>query len=120
MVVAADPLSADQTLVNRGDVRVGPPLVQQFRLTNRGTETVTITNVTSTCGCLVPKIVTRELPPGSLTNLTVEINTLSQPAGPVNWVTRISYRCAERTYELALELRSKLIAEVRVEPASVA
>jgi len=120
MVVAADPLVADQSHVDRGDVRVGPPLVQQFRLTNRVNETVTITNVTSTCGCLAPKSDARELAPGTSTNLTIEINTLSQPAGPVNWVTRVSYRTGAQNHELVLDVRAKLIAEVRVEPASVA
>ena len=50
----------------------------------------------------------------------MDINTLSQPAGPVNWISRVSYQVEGATGLLELELRATLIAEVRVEPAAVA
>ena len=64
MAVASpgDPLVATERIVNRGEVRIGPPLTQRYVLTNRGASPLTITNVTSTCGCLKPNLERRELP----------------------------------------------------------
>lgn len=116
----ADPLVVDQTSVDRGQVRIGPPLTQSFRLTNRGEQTLTITGVTSTCGCLAPKLERTNLAPNECATLTVEVNSLSQPAGLVAWVTRVSWRTNEQSGELLLTLKANLISEVRVEPAAVA
>jgi Protein of unknown function (DUF1573) len=120
LVASPDPLVADQTFVDRGQVRVGPPLMQSFRLTNHGQQSLTITGVTSTCGCLAPKLDRTSLAPGDSATLTVEVNTLSQPAGAVAWVTHIGWRMENTTGDLALTLKANLIAEVRVEPAAVA
>lgn len=120
LAVAADPLTADQAMVDRGAVKVGPPLTQTFQLTNRGPQSIVIKDVHSTCGCLAPKLERREIPPGGQTQLAIEVNTLSQPAGPIRWTTRVDYRHGVETKTLQLELRATLVSEIKVEPASVA
>ncbi len=120
LICAQDPLIADQTSVDRGQVRVGPPLTQTFRLTNHGQQPLIITGVNSTCGCLAPKLDRTSLAPNDSATLTVEINTLSQPAGPVAWTTRVGWRTGSASGELPLTVKAILIAEIRVEPAAVA
>ena len=48
LICAQDPLIADPTSVDRGQVRVGPPLTQTFRLTNHGQQTLIFSGVNST------------------------------------------------------------------------
>jgi hypothetical protein len=120
LLCLAPPLVAEREVVDRGVVRVGPPLIESFRLTNASDRPLAVVNVSSTCGCLAPRLAAHELAPGESTLLTIEINTLSQPAGPVNWTARVGYRCGSDSGELVLTLRAQLVAEVRVEPAAVA
>ncbi len=120
LICAQDPMIADQTSVDRGQTRVGPPLTQTFRLTNHGQQPLIITGVNSTCGCLAPKLDRTSLAPNDSATLTVEINTLSQPAGPVAWTTRVGWRTDSDSGELPLTVKANLIAEIRVEPAAVA
>lgn len=115
-----DPLVADRADIDRGAVRVGPALVQEFTLTNASDRPVELTGARSTCGCLAPKLSRSALAPGESATLTVDVNTLSQPAGPVAWTTRVAWKSGDRTGELPLTLRANLFAEVRVEPASLA
>lgn len=117
--LAADPLLAERTTVDRGTVRVGPPLSQTYRLTNQSNQSLSITGLSSSCGCLAPKVDQSELKPGASAVVTVEINTLSQPAGPVHWTTSVAWRCGSETGALLLALKAELVAEVRVEPAAV-
>ena len=120
LIAPQDPLVADQIAIDRGQVRVGPPLIQTFRLTNRSNETLTITEVKSSCGCLAPKIDHKTLAANESATLTVDVNTLSQPAGQVAWITHVSWHTKDSAGELSLRLTANLIAEVRVEPAAVA
>lgn len=118
--IAANPLSVDRNQVDRGTVKIGPPLSQSFQLNNHGPHPIVITDVGSTCGCLAPKLDRRELPPGGRAQLTIEVNTLSQPAGPIRWTTRVNYRHGEECKSLDLDVRAHLISEIKVEPAAVA
>ena len=115
---ATPALQADRSTIDRGEVRIGPPLVEHFALTNRGTLPLTITNVETSCGCLAPKLDRRDLAPGASATLAVEINTLSQPAGPIGWPVRVSCKSGETTETLEVILRAQLISEVRIEPAA--
>ena len=120
LIVSADPLIAEPNAIDRGQVRIGPPLTQTFRLTNVGQQPLTIAGVTATCGCLTPKLDRTTLAPNESATLNVEVNTLSQPAGQVAWITRVGWRTDSGSGELSLTLKANLIAEVRVEPAAMA
>lgn len=114
------PLVADQSSVDRGNIRVGPPLTQEFRLSNQSDQVVTITGVASTCGCLSPKLDRTKLLPRECATISVEVNTLSQPAGRVSWGTSVHWKTSDASGTIPLTLQAELIAEVRVEPTSVA
>lgn len=106
----------------RGDVKGGPPLVEAFDLTHRGTEgTITITKVESGCGCLRRSLTAGVLQPGETARVALEINTLTQPDGPNRWQAIISYTHdipgqESRKGELLLAITANLSREVAVAP----
>ncbi|MBX7103620.1 MAG: DUF1573 domain-containing protein [Gemmataceae bacterium] len=114
------PIAVDRADADRGPVRIGPPLVHEFRLTNHGATPVELLGAKSTCGCLAPKLDRTRLSPGESATLAVEVNTLSQPAGPVAWTTTVRWRSAEGEGDTPVILRATLISEVTVEPAALA
>src|SRR3954468_18271023 len=112
LVLAADPLHVPTPVIDAGEVRTGPPLVRTFPLANAGPDPLTITDVKSSCGCMAPKLATRILAPGERGELTVEVNTLSQPVGPHRWAFRLAYTCGDWAGERTVELTAKLTQEV--------
>lgn len=120
LAITADPLHTPEPVIDAGEVRVGPALVRKFTFTNAGAEPLTITDVRSSCGCLVPALAKRVYEPGERGELTVEVNTLSQPVGPHRWTFSLSYRCGTATGERTLELTANLKQEIEVKPAAVA
>ena len=57
--------------------------------------------------------------PGESGELTLEINTLSQPAGRNTWNVALTHRCGEKTESSTLRLTANLIREIHVEPTAV-
>jgi hypothetical protein len=103
-----------------GEVKIGPSLTRRFAFVNAGTEPFTVTDLKSTCGCITPTIAKRTYQPGERGELTLEVNTLSQPAGPHRWTTTVGYRCGDRSATTTLELTARLIQEIEVTPAALA
>jgi hypothetical protein len=120
LTVTADPLQISQSAIDAGEVRVGPALVRKFTFINSGTEPLTITDVRSSCGCLVPALAKRVFEPGERGELKVEVNTLSQPAGPHRWTFALAYRCGAAVGERPLELTATLRQEIEIVPAAIA
>lgn len=88
--VAAPPaLSVDSAKVDRGEVRGGPILKQAFRITNRAAETVAIAGLDSGCGCLRRSVSKNELKPGESADVSMDVNTLTQPDGPQTWTLKL-------------------------------
>jgi hypothetical protein len=111
--------------VAKGEVKAGPPMVHTFELVNNGTGTVTISKVEAGCGCLRQALGTATLQPGEKTQLTLEVNTLTQPDGPNRWQVVISYKtevpgAPAQTGELLLQLSATLAREVAVTPPQLA
>ena len=93
---AAGPLVAAAPSADRGEVRTGPPLAQVFELAHRGDSgTLTITGVEAGCGCLKPTLSREVLRPGETAQLTLIVNTLTQPPGPNVWKVVVRYRVAD-------------------------
>jgi hypothetical protein len=118
MAAAADPLHVPEPTIDAGEVRVGPPLVRRFAFT--ATEPLTITEVRASCGCMAPTLSKRDYRAGDRGELTVDVNTLSQPIGPHRWAFNVTYRCGEQVGERTFELTAKLWQEVEVVPAALA
>jgi hypothetical protein len=119
----APPVRADlrftQPVVDAGEVRRGPALVQRFPFVNVGSGAVAITDAKGSCGCLKPRFSKQQLNAGEEGWLEMEVNTLSQPAGPNTWRIQVVYRDGEQTVETSVQLSARLIAEIDVEPAAI-
>jgi hypothetical protein len=119
----ADTARADlrftQPVVDAGEVRRGPALVQRFPFVNVSTGPVQIIDAKGSCGCLKPRFSKQQLAAGEEGWLEMEINTLSQPAGPNTWRMQVQYRQGGQTAEAAVQLGARLIAEIEVEPAAM-
>jgi hypothetical protein len=113
-------LECAEPIVQVGEVRAGAPLAHRFVFVNRGPDVVEITDVRPSCGCLVPRVESRILGPGEEGTLLLEVNTLTQPAGPNNWRLPVRYRAGERDEELTLFLSAHIVAEILVQPPVLA
>jgi hypothetical protein len=129
---AAGPLEAAAPSADRGEVRTGPQLVQVFALTHRGDAgTLTVTSVEAGCGCLKQTLSREVLRPGETAQLTLTVNTLTQPPGPNVWRAVVRYRVIDPgdgpapppvrpDSELELKVSARLIQEVSVTPPMLA
>lgn len=102
-----------------GEVRTGTPLVQSFAFTNAGSKPVTLIEARASCGCLIPQVERRTYAPGETATLRLEVNTLTQPAGPNTWTVRVRWREREQEAETTLTLSARLVTEIQVEPAAL-
>lgn len=134
---ASGPLAAATTAADRGEVRAGPVLAHTFLLTHRGEGTLRVTGVEGGCGCIRAAVSKADLRPGESADLTVEVNTLTQPDGPNAWRVTVRYqaepppappaaagglpppRVAE-SFAAEFRLTAKLVREVSVTPPAVA
>jgi hypothetical protein len=117
--VRAD-LECPQTVVDKGEVKSGLHLEHRFTVSNRGSEPVKITDVKPSCGCLAPKLDKQNVQPGESTALVLEVNTLTQPAGLHSWRITLRYKSGTEEKELPLYIRARIVAEISVEPPSLA
>ena len=113
-------LECAQATADKGEVRSGVPLSHRFQFVNRGTETVEVTDVRPSCGCLAPKLEQRRFRPGESGVLVLEVNTLTQPEGANSWRATIHYKTVGGEQELPLYIRARVVAEISVEPPSLA
>ena len=123
LVLLVAPLRAElrfaQPVIDAGQVRGGPILVQRFDFLNDGTQVIEITDTRAGCGCLKPRLPKHRFGPGEEGWIEVEVNTLSQPAGPNQWRVQIFYRNGDRAGEAMLQVNAHLAKEVLVEPAAL-
>jgi uncharacterized protein DUF1573 len=107
------------TEVDVGEVRAGAPLSHTFLFQNRGTESVEVTGIQSTCGCLTSRLTRKRYEPGERGSLEVAINTLSPVPGPHTWQVTLSCKSEEKVVETPLRVKAKIVREIIVEPAAV-
>ena len=93
VLCSTDPLVCSNPTFDAGQAYVGQRLIHKFVVRNSAAEIMTITDVRGSCGCAAPEVSRRKLSPGESAELTVDVNTLSQPAGPVRWNTHVVWRC---------------------------
>jgi hypothetical protein len=102
--------------VEIGEVKCGAPLAHEFTFTNEGPENVAITEVQVSCGCLRPRLEQRTYKPGEGGTLRIEVNTLTQVAGPHVWRAAIRYRKGSEECDTAVVVSGRVVAEITVEP----
>jgi hypothetical protein len=81
-----------QTAVDAGEVRRGPALVERFDFVNAGATPIDVVDVKASCGCLRPRFSQSHVAPGEKGWVELDINTLSQPAGPNSWRIQVASR----------------------------
>ncbi len=108
-----------EKVADAGEIRSGPIVTHAFPFVNEGPEPVRILELRTTCGCLVPRLDKREYGPGESGVLVLEVNTLSEPAGPHAWRVQVGYQRGSQPSELSLQLNARLITEVTVQPAAM-
>ncbi len=123
LLLSAPALRADlriaQSQLNAGEVHSGAPLSQRFVFLNTGHETIEITGVQGSCGCLTPRLTRRTLKPGEEGAVLLEVNTLQQAAGPHNWRVKVLYQAGDECHKATLVLNATIIAEITVQPAAL-
>ena len=112
-------LEFTSTILDKGEVRAGPPLSHRFTFTNQGSANVEITEIQTSCGCLTPQLSRRQYSPGEKGSVVVEINTLSPTPGPHAWQVKLTCRVGDTIQEIPLVVKARLIREILVEPAAV-
>jgi hypothetical protein len=120
LIGVADPLAVDQPTVDVGQIYAGQPLNREFTIRNVGKDTLTISDLRASCGCAAPTINRRVLQHGESAQITLEINTLSQPAGPIRWTATVGWRAGAMEGQTILELSAHLIREIELQPAALA
>jgi hypothetical protein len=114
-------LQCPELVANKGEVKCGPALAHAFELTNRGAGTLTITKVEASCGCLRQSLTSGVLLPGETAKLTIEVNTLTQPAGQNRWQITAGYKVESpnapaQLGEILLQITANLTREIIVTP----
>jgi len=120
LAAAPEPLRVDSPSLDAGEVKIGPALTRRFAFVNAGTRPLTITELKASCGCMTPTLAHRTYQPGERGEISFEVNTLSQPAGPHRWTLTVGYRCGEQTTTTTFEITARLIQEIEVTPAALA
>ncbi|HTK78085.1 MAG TPA: DUF1573 domain-containing protein [Gemmataceae bacterium] len=115
-----EPLQIEQRVIEAGEVKIGPSLTRRFAFDNAAREPLTVTDLKASCGCATPTLAQRTYQPGERGELSLEVNTLSQPAGPHRWPLVVSYKCGNQTAAVTVELTARLVQEIEVTPAAVA
>ena len=105
--------------VDVGEMRTGAPLTHRFDFVNEGPDAVEVLEAKASCGCMTPRLAQRVYQPGEHGCLLLEVNTLTQPAGPKTWKVQFSYRNGTSLRETALEMSARLISEITVQPAAL-
>jgi hypothetical protein len=116
--VRAD-LRFDRPSVNLGDVWTGRPLAHRFGFVNTGPETIEITDLEASCGCLTPRVPQRAFRAGERGEIILEVNTLSHDQGPQSWSLHVHYRLASRQRTMEVKVSALVRAEILVQPAAL-
>ena len=75
----ASNLKLSESSINFGNIKEGPPVEKKITLTNKGTETVKIANISTSCACTSTKLPKSSLKPGESTELLITYKTFKYP-----------------------------------------
>lgn len=118
----APALRAAAPVADKGTVTSGPALTHTFEVVHVGPSGIlALTGLDAGCGCLKAEAVPRLLNAGETAKVTVTVNTLTQPEGPVTWTGTVRYSVdGGPEQELPLKLTAKLVREITVTPPMLA
>lgn len=101
-------LAFHQHLVNLGSVEQVGMVRAFYAFTNRGSEKVHISELETSCGCLVPRLEKRDYEPGETGEFFVYVDTPNAEPGEKEYLIQVRYedpepRQAEVTFKMNLE-----------------
>jgi hypothetical protein len=123
--IARAELRFAQAVASAGEVRAGAPLVHRFAFVNDGPGPVVLSELRTSCGCLVPRLepavgpLPRTLAPGEHGAVVLEMNTLGQSAGEHTWHVTVCTLEGGQSGARELQLHGTVVTEVIVQPASL-
>jgi hypothetical protein len=112
-------LTCQEPRFHAAQVRIGVALRHRFVVVNAGARAVQVTEVKPGCGCLKAVIDRNALAPGERAAVEVEVNTVTQAAGPNGWGVLLRYRDGEQDAELPLHVTAELVPDVSLQPAAL-
>ncbi len=115
---AAD-LTFTQTTFDAGPTFTGAPLKHTFTFVNSGPDIIKVTGLHTTCGCLTPKMDKLLYLPDEKGEITLEVNTLTQPEGAQHWPMTIQTERGGQTSTQVLTIKATLRTEIAVTPATL-
>lgn len=102
-----------------GPRRSGVALRHRFVLINQGSTPLRIHHVKPGCGCLTPSLDRQLLQPREQAQVSLEVNTVTQPAGKNTWQVLVRYTIDNVDHELPLRLTADLQRDLTIEPATL-
>lgn len=104
------PLAFRQYAVNLHEVAPVATLTAPFAFWNRGDQSLTITRLEPSCGCLTPRLLGNrsEYGPGGQGLFEVQVETAREPAGPHTYSIRVHYTVDEQPHEELVTFRCEI------------
>ncbi len=116
---SSDDLTFAEPTARAGIVYTGVPLAHRFSFRNSSSQVLKITNLHTHCGCTTPKLPKLIYQPGERGVLDLEVQTLSQPAGPHRFSVHIEYEINGVEKEAEAILEATLVSEISIDPAKL-
>ncbi|RAV28466.1 DUF1573 domain-containing protein [Sinomicrobium soli] len=91
--------------IDYGEIEQGSNGVRVFEFTNTGNAPLVISNVTSSCGCTVPKWTSDPVQPGAKGSIEVKYDT--NRVGPIRKTVNVTSNAETST--IALKIKGKVI-----------
>ncbi|PKD18251.1 hypothetical protein APR41_03620 [Salegentibacter salinarum] len=89
--------------IDYGEIKKGSDGVRVFEFTNTGNAPLVIANVTSSCGCTIPKKPEEPIQPGETGEIQVKYNT--KLVGPIRKTVTVYSNAEEATKSLKIKGR---------------
>lgn len=89
--------------IDYGEIKKGSDGIRIFEFTNTGNVPLVITNVTSSCGCTIPKKPEEPIQPGETGEIQVKYNT--KLVGPIRKTITVYSNADEATKSLKIKGR---------------
>ncbi|SKB66883.1 Protein of unknown function [Salegentibacter holothuriorum] len=93
--------------IDYGEIKKGSDGVRVFEFTNTGNVPLVIANVTSSCGCTIPKKPEEPIQPGETEEIQVKYNT--KLVGPIRKTITVYSNADEAT--ISLKIKGRVIEE---------
>lgn len=121
---AATVVSADAPKIYCADpnfdfynVDEGGDIVHLFHIANQGKATLTITNVSTSCGCTAAVEDKKEIPPGGIGVITATYHTKGRPGHATKIITVTSNDPVNPNYQIKLDMT--VIRDIDIQPDKV-